>query len=487
MLQLILAFLAITIVSATGYSLVEQFSVQQKVIEQRENARRLDAVAKGIESNLIAIAGMEGAFAPSPSFAYALWSTVPDSIRGIKSSVGGSEFLYCPIGQQLVGNVPSLKAGLGKDEYGIEVLNNAVIRSEFGHSNVSNKNFFGMGVTAFVVAPRKGFSLRCNDINFSVSDNRFSIPNGLVRPIFQNGNIVLGLRPNDTRAIIGNAISIDQALAHWVKFNPQSFEIVISESVAVTNGPIWSAFLAELSSRRSQISFSYSTSNGNPASITFPPSYMNVASNLIIKSDDGILNFAGVNIVVKQGGQVSTQGSVVIVGNPTAPAIAVEQGGRLNSSGSLAMKGIDGTVINGVLSAGDVSLSSADVSSNGQWSMSFVTGGRLSTLNSAIGSSVNSIAGLLSAGAWSIVSDNSSQVRQSASGDCWKSVGTNDVTFAFSNNGIGASSSVTPDSAAPALSDPATPEELILFQEWRREVDGKQRSRQSNNSSFQCV
>lgn len=479
MLQLILAFLAITIVSATGYSLVEQVVVHQKVLEQRENARRLDAVAKSIESNLIAVSGVNGIFAPAPGSVNGIsWSTVPLGIKGITSSASGDPFLYCPVGRRTTnGNAGLPEIDMPSGSYKIEVSGGGVIASDLLSTYSSS------GVVAFVIAFKQGSKPSCGDISFS--GNRFSIPNGIVRPVYDGGSSTIGLKPGDTRAFVGSGVSIDQALAHWVSANPQTFDIVVSGDVVISDANVWSNFLSEISSRRSQLSFS--APSGSNASITFPSSYINISSNLLIRSNGGTLTFSGANLVIKQGGQLSTQGSVAIIGNSAAPAIAVEQGGRLNSSGSLAMTGLGGTVINGVLSAGDVSLSGADVSSNGQWSMSFATGGRLSTLNSVIGSSANSLASLLSAGAWSIVSDNSSQVRQSASGDCWKSVGSNDVTFAFSNNGVGASSSVMADNAAPTLSDPATPEELILFQEWRREVDGKQRSRQSNNSNFQCV
>lgn len=498
MLQILLAFLAISIVSVTGYGLMEQLSLQQIMMDQRENARRLDVAADAVAGRLISVAGEPGVFAPAPSLASTGWSALPTELGGIKATVDGIPFLYCPIAPR----TPAAGSGSVKSpdgsSYGIEVKGGAVVGSELGNS-IALSGVLGSAYhpLALIIAAGRGVQTppKCTDVQ--ERNGRPFVTGGLVKVVSRPGDVQgqgtiaassseIYVSPsgggNGTQS---DPASIDDALKQWVNNHPSSMTIHVIGNVTVQNAGVWSAFAGSFSNSASRL-----TIDGADASITAPAGPLGVSANFSMSGGTGGLTLLGPTLVVNQGDEFSTQGSVVLsavsASGTGESGLYVQQGGRLNvSNGVLRVAGAN----SGVESSGDVAITSGTIFGSGAWSLALTNGGRLLASSASIGdpSGRNGTAGLAVAGAWSVSSDAASRVIAGGSGTCWSTLDASDTTFSYSANGAGARSPVLADPSPPAMTDANDPAQVEAYQAYRRDVDARQRARQTNHSNFQCI
>lgn len=512
MLQILLAFLAISIVSVTGYGLMEQLSLQQIMMDQRENARRLDVAAEAVAGSLVKVAGMPGVYAPVPAVAAGGWSTLPASLGGIKATVDNVPFLYCPIAPNAATSSGNSVAAPG-ESYAIDVKGDAVV----GSSLAFNSGLANFQPVAFIIAAGRGHSEPPKCSSIGVRNNRPFINGGLVKVVSAPGAIQgLGTVSGSSSEIFvtqngtgkgtaNDPASINDALRQWLGVRPSAMTIHISNGSTVTvDAGLWGQFAASLSGSASRLTF-----DGNGVTVVAPSGSVTVPANFSMSGagTDGI-TLIGPTLIVEQGGQFNAQGRVNLapLGGVGSSALYVRQGGRLNIAGGLFMKRsvFDGVnfvfyPVNGVEVAGDISISGSvsqpsAVASSGEWSIGLSNGGRLSSSLSIIGDTGarNTMAGLVVSGAWSVSSDASSQVvatDPSNGSNCWlAATGSNDATFSYSGNGLGSRSAVGPMSrVSPGLADPSDPVQVEDYQDYRREVDGRQRALQTNHSNFQCI
>lgn len=486
MLQILLAFLAISIVSVTGYSLVEQLSLQQIMVDQRENARRLDVAADAIAGNLVAVPGLDGVFAPAPTNAPSSWSQLPASVGGINSTIAGVPFLYCPLGAS-TGTPNGTVNFADSSSYDIEVKAGVVVASNLPVIAA----IADFKPIAFIVAAGRDQTAppSCEDI--IVRNNRPFVPGGLVKVVSRpSGALGEGSLATSTTDFYvsaagggsgraGAPTSLNDALAHWAKFRPSAMTIHLTENVTASD-PAWSLFVAQLSSSPSRL-----TIEGSGFSLSAPSGDVQSPATLSLSN----ISVVGPRFIVNQGDEVNVQGTVSLAPSTGGSGMLVEQGGRLNVANGALL--IGGSATNGVESAGDVILTSAAIAagSGRDWSLGLSGGGRLWAKSGIIGSTSarTNTGGLAVAGAWSVTSDTASQVAAGTNGSCWQALSANDATFAHSLNGVGAVSSVTSDPANPGLADPSDPAQVEAYQQYRREVDERQRARQTNHSNFICV
>jgi hypothetical protein len=497
-LQILLAFLAISIVSVTGYGLIEQLSLQQIMLDQRENARRLDVAAEAIQARLVTIPGYDGVYAPAPYNASSGWSYLPVGIGGIKTTTDAVPFLYCPIAPTAGNGTDQVKMSDGSS-YGIEVKAGVVVGSELGSSSMPLKSTMAAyQPAAYIIAANRGGTQppKCSDV--SERNGRPFVNGGYVRvvgrPSAQQVAGTIAASASDvyvSSAGTGNgrferdATSFDDALRQWIKFRPaaMTIHIIPGESVTVTDAALWNTFAGSLASSPSRLVI-----EGNGASISAPAGQVGISANLALSGGDNGMTLSGPTLIVQQGDELNTRGNVLLNPATGGSGVYVQQGGRLNvSNGTLR---IGGAAANGVESAGDVAISGGAIAASGKsWSLGLTNGGRLSANSSTIGdvSQRNQTAGLAVAGTWSVSSDAASRVAAAGNGICWATLDGNDATFSFSDNGAGASSAVRADPIYPGTIDPSSQEEVEAYQAYRREIDGRQRARQTNHSNFTCV
>ena len=78
MLQIVLAIIGLSVVSAIGFITIEQFSIMNRMQEQRENTRRLDIAAEGLQGTLGRLPGIDTLVAPAPGTGDGIsWSVMP--------------------------------------------------------------------------------------------------------------------------------------------------------------------------------------------------------------------------------------------------------------------------------------------------------------------------------------------------------------------------------------------------------------------------
>lgn len=485
MLQILLAFLAISIVSITGYGLVEQLSLQQIMVDQRENARRLDVAADAIAGNLVAVPGLDGVYAPAPDNS-SDWSRLPASAGGINSTVAGIPFLYCPL-SSVAGTPNSAVNFADSSSYDIEVKAGVVV----GSNLTINAAIADFKPVAFIIAAGRDQAAPPSCGNIELRGGRPFVSGGLVKVVSRpSGALGEGSLATSTTDFyvhasgsgsgrMGTPTSIDDALAHWTKFRPSSMTIHLTSDVTASNAA-WAAFASQLASSPSRL-----TIEGNGFTFSAPSGAVGSPATLSLTN----VSMAGPTFVVNQGDEVNVQGTVTLAPSTGGSGMLVEQGGRLNIANGALL--IGGSATNGVEAAGDVIISNAAIAagSGRDWSLGLSDGGRLWSKAGVIGSSSSrtNLGGLAVAGAWSVTSDAASQVAAGLNGSCWQALSANDATFTHSLNGVGAVSSVTSDPANPGLADPSDPAQVEAYQQYRREVDERQRARQTNHSNFTCV
>ena len=499
MLQILLAFLAISIISVSGYGLVEQLGLQQVMVDQRENMRRLDVAADAIQARLVSMPGREGVFAPAPLELSSGWSSMPAGLGGINATVDGVPFLYCPV-SPVDGTGAGRVSSPDGSSYGVDIQGGVVVASHLTAGDASGQQQLDAVVgsyrpVAFIVAAGRSRSTPPSCGAIRTRNGRPFVVGGLVKIVANPLNPGLaggvGTIAASTSDIYvspdgggsgrqGDPASLDDALSHWVKFRPAEMAIHLTGDVSVRNAGVWNSFVVAMGASSGRL-----TIDGAGHSVSAPPTQVSTPGTLTLSS----VSLVGPTLVVSEGDQLSTVGDVGLVPGGAGSTLYVQPGARLNvGNGTLRMSGASN---GGVESAGEVVVTGGSIVGVGKaWSIALTNGGRLSSVRATIGdaSQRNSVAGLMVAGASSVTTDNASSVVAAASGQCWSSFSETDVTFRYSDNGPGSSSAVGVDPGSPPLAgSPPTDAEVQAYQEYRRQVDGRQRARQTNHSSFRCI
>lgn len=492
MLQILLAFLAISIVSVTGYGLIEQLSLQQIMVDQRENMRRLDVAADAIQGKLVTMPGVDGVFAPAPLNQSSGWSYMPAGLGGINSTVDGTPFVYCPVAPVAGVNTDTVKSP-GGETYGIQVKSGVVVASDFGNvaSTPFNAGLSAYRPVAFIIAAARGSSSPPNCSGISERNGRPFVAGGLVkivsRPAGAAGAGTIAASSSDIyvggsstgSGRLNDPASIDDALLQWANLRPVSMTIHLVSDVTVSDVNAWQRFASTLGASASRLSI-----DGAGHSIAAPGGQIRTSSVLTLAS----VGLVGPTIVVDSGDLLNVQGDVSLLPSVVGSGLYVQQGGRLNVSGGVLRLG--GAATNGVEASGDVVVTSGGIASGGatQWSVGLAGGSRLWSVASTIGdtSDRSGLGGIAVSGTSSVTSDTSSVIAASRGNVCWATLDATDATFSQSLNGGGARSSVIPDPVNPGLSDPNNPQMVDAYQQYRRDVDARQHARQTNHSNFLC-
>lgn len=489
MLQILLAFLAISIISTAGYGLVEQLSLQQIMTDQRENIRRLDVAADAIQARLVTMPGVEGVFAPAPVTTSSGWSYMPAGLGGINTNVDGVQFQYCPYAPANGTSNAQVRYADGTT-YGIQVKSGVVVSSDFGALPAGMSAYRPV---AFIIAANKGVPSppKCSDIRERVG--RPYVQGGLVKVISSpvNTSSSVGTIASSTSDLYvsdsGNGsgrqndpASLDDALLQWAEFKPAQMTIHLTGNATAT-ASVWSRFALAMAASSGRL-----TIDGAGFSISAPTGQVEVSGVLSLLN----VGVSGPTFIVTEGRTMNTRGDVLLQPGLGESGLYVMTGGRLNVTGGALV--IGGSAENGVEASGDVVMSAAAIAGNGKtWSLGIGRGGRLWSTNSRIGNTAarNTQSGLVVSGTTSIVSDAGSSVVAASSGNCWISTSANDATYssATNANGQGSSSAVYPNPVDPGLADPSDPAQVAAYQAYRAAVDARLRARQTNNSNFTCL
>lgn len=342
MLQIILAFLAISIVSVTGYSLMEQISLQQIMLDQRENGRRLDVAAEALQASIVSMgASGTGSFAPAPSFSGGM-SQMPASVGGINRSINNVPFRYCPVvvtpsgAAVLQGETSGSSVALKTGSYDLQVNGSGLVT---GASLSIPAEIAAFRPVAFIIsAGRDGAPSFCDEISIA-QNGRARVPSGLVRIVSQpsvadvagaagqsisnlyvsNGATGSGRSPNDPA-------SIQSAMRYWSSGRPSSLTIHVADAVSAS-GSDWDMFNAALAGNGGSLAI---IGEASGASISGGP-----ASPLVAPGNLSLQNIGLPNVSIRLGAQssLSLSGSIALGQN----AIFSSGGRRVSGSANISV------------------------------------------------------------------------------------------------------------------------------------------------------
>lgn len=475
MVQVVIAVLAITFAGVSGWILVEQTMLHEVASNQRENSRRLDLAADAVTGALGSVPGSEGLYAPLGS-AGADWQELPANLGAVNETVAGIPFLYCPLGS--ANSAGSVEVGFAGDEsYTAETEAGFVVADDLSLGSGYSRS----AVAAFVVGAGRQVSAPppCSSIQYL--NGNFTVPDGIVRVVGRpQGRVTAETEKRPTEFYVsatsvdgngrsaGSPVSIDKALEHWLTFRPTSMTLNIV-GTATPSASVWSAFAPALAG--SDAEFTVRSESGGvlvtPAG-QFPVTRDTTLSNVSI---------SGSFPYVSGGDQLTINGNVSIApatGTPQSPAVYVDAGGRLAVSDSMLTIRAPGAA--GIVSFGDVTVVRSNLLPvNGTGTVaSLLSGSRLLAQSAAFGGSAArpGIAAIYANGAWGFSADATS-IAYGAAGNCWQSEAgvPGDFTFAYSSNGVGAVSTVTPDPAGAS----------------EEELDARRKARSINQSAMTCA
>lgn len=345
MLQILLAFLAISIVSVTGYGLMEQLSLQQIMLDQRENARRLDVAAEAIQSSIVGMgASGTGAFAPQPVLV-AGFSQMPASIGGINRSVGNVPFRYCPVvvgangAAFLQGSAtPGASIALRNGSYSFQVNGSGLVT---GASLSIPADVAAFHPVAFIISAGRGDSAPpfCDEV--VIANGRPRVPGGLVRIVSQpsstdvagasgraianlyvaNGASGTGRSPNDPT-------SIQNAFRYWSESRPSSLTIHVSGAVSASTGD-WNALGNALAGNGGSLAIVGDAANSGISGAPSQP--------LVVPAELSLRNILlpGVALRLESQSSLSLNGSIELAPN----AILSSGGRRVSGTAAIALSG----------------------------------------------------------------------------------------------------------------------------------------------------
>lgn len=446
MLQIILAVLAISIVSFSGFAMVQQWSLQNDMQDVRENSRRLDLAARAIGGKLIWEDGK--VLAP-------YGETVSDVVAGsvmIYQTVKGKPFRFCPIGPE---------AGI----FNTTTNNETVLTSPDIHSSLSTSSaraqFAGIIIAGGV---RGGDAPACSEAQFS--GGKVVVMGGLARGIPRVGpdSLAEAAQYSSLERTVSTDAELQDALDMWFTRQPKAMTINLTSSVSyvIDEGFLERGSLPEGTERDGRLTIkgngasilSASASGGYVAfdphgdvtllNVSMPNTTLTLGSHneaivgATIKSisiDNGskasLLSGASILAGIGVGGELAiANASSVAISNSGGAAIDVGVTGRVSISGSYV--NLDGNYY-GVANTGNLRIASSSVTFSGSVSqgLAIAHGGTLTMSGGTLGAA--GVAAVFADQA-ALVSGTGTDVAKNASNICWASASSPaDFAFAYSD------------------------------------------------------
>ena len=512
MLQIVLAIIGLSVVSAIGFITIEQFSIMNRMQEQRENTRRLDIAAEGLQGALGRLPGIDTLVAPAPGTGTgATWSVMPDDAGAMNMTVSGVPFLYCPVAtlsseelDSISGkNVSSIQ--MPSSNYAIQTAGRYVV----GSSLAMDAQLEAYAPVAFIVAAGTLAEEPgdCSDI--TVQNGKVVIPGGQVRVVSMPTGVASTGTGAEASAEIwveaggagngtqGSPTSINSALEHFVRYKPGSMTIHVTGLNTVSQAA-WPRFRDASKSSSSKLRI---VGHNDSGVIDFEVSdQWDVPSSTFLEN----ITIKGPQVVAGTGDTIFNLGRVGYVAyGGVSDAIVVAVGGRFVADNAIVA--VSNPNQRGIISLGDVEFRSSQFVPVGNLSRftSIGPGSSLSLVGSTMGglSARSSAAPIYSygSGADFISSDSTSSVFAGLDGRCWASDNpSQDMMFKWS--GVPGSSAHSGQRSAvvsedfytrpvmpPVGSDPAVmadyDEDLRLYYEGYNE---RVRARRVNGSNFVC-
>mgnify|MGYP001342694545 CR=1 FL=1 len=510
MLQIVLAIIGLSVVSAIGFITIEQFSIMNRMQEQRENTRRLDIAVEGLQGALGRLPGIDTLVAPSPGTGTGVsWSVMPDDAGAMNMTVSGVPFLYCPVAtlsseelDSISGkNVSSIQ--MPSSNYAIQTAGRYVV----GSSLAMDAQLEAYAPVAFIVAAGTLAEEPgdCSDI--TVQNGKVVIPGGQVRVVSMPTGVASTGTGAEASAEIwtvengagngtqGSPASLNSALEHFVRYKPGSMTIhVVGENFV--SPTTWSRFAQASASSSSKLRIvghdggivDFGTSGRwDVPSSTFLENVTIKGPRVVAGTGDTIFNLQSVGYVTYSGENA---------------AIEVGIGGRFVADNATVAVSNPGQT--GVISLGDVEFrNSSLVPVGGLYRLASIgPGSSLSLVQSILGGSGarTTVAPIYSygSGADFISSDVNSSVFAGSDGLCWNSASPDDMMFTWSGvpgssshsgqrSAVVAESAYTRPAMPPAGSDAtvmaAYDAQLAAYYEGYNE---RVRARRVNGSNFAC-
>lgn len=504
MLQIVLAVIGMSVVGLVGFVTLEQFSMQQRMQDQRENIRRLDLAAEGLQQALGRLPGVDTLVAPAAaSSADVSWSVLPASIGALNRTTRGVPFLYCPVSSLSGSELASLQSSsddvvsLPNGDYSVKESGGFVVSSSLAIDN-DVRNI--MKPLAFIVsAGTVGDSPpSCSTITLS-SNGKAVVSGGIVRVVsmpVQTGAAGVGMGTSaefwvsPTGSGNGRSVSspssINAALEHFSKFAPDNMTVHFQGTVKVSPD-VWNRFRNASRSSGSKLRLI-----GEGSAVL--DAGLGIAQDWDIPSETFLENVTISGPLVTVG-----VGDKLFIGNSVAFQV---EGGRyvtlfVNAGGSIAARGASIYMGNpgqyGIINYGSVDLRNSLLRSGVGTMKSMIwniDGGSLNVSSSTIGSSdLRTTEGtILSEKARFISSDGSSSAYASQSNSCWWS-GTEDYAFrtdlGYVLNGAGnGTSAILPETNFPQPAADASAAEIQAYQDG---LSIRTRGRRANSSAISCL
>lgn len=527
MLNLLLSILTIAMASVMGFTLITQIELQNAAQDMRENERRLDAAADALTSRLGRLPNIDRLLAPEPNTSSA-WATLPASISGVNSTVGGIPFLYCPLGYEYNDKYAFGQTSLTV-KTGSTLWSNYTVWTRGGYVTDSNLKIdselrWKRPVAILVAAGRKGSTPpRCEKVK--MVNGRPVVEGGLARVIFdhRDANLYRGVSDphnyhydynnypaeymysnlgQSTGAefyvanngsgdglSIDSPTSLDAALSHFMTYKPVSMSIKIIGSVSIQSGYYsnWWFFIQYYSKdSTSRLKISGVLSEGAP----LPKIITSDASvPWEIPADTSIENVAFSNMlfIVGNGDRLRLSGKFengaqgVQIGFPAVDQNMIEvlEGGQLKiSQADMQVIGRNKRVI---FNRGSVSIESSiitswsifgawlDLGPNSMLSMNYSEFKGMSPDNAAI----------FDQGAH-IVTGANVQIKGPWGGGCWRRFSDSNLAFKYTPGNISRvrlESTVTPPGAGATAAEIAT---------YNQQFAERRKARLINSSTYQC-
>lgn len=514
MLQILLAVIGLTLVSALGLITVQQFALQARIQDQVENIRRLDIAAASLQGSLGKVAGINVLLAPAPRIIDDGYAILPAGIGAINQTVAGVPFLYCPVGKAITdaerNSISGVSAGnvqMNENFYPITLAQNFVIDDGLTFTDTARQpNIAGERIVAFIVAAgtRGTAPIDCN--NIYVVDGKPVVSGGIVRAVSAPNDVTennaasidfwVAPNGNGTGRTQNSPTSIDVALNYFVNNNPSQMTLNVI-GVNTVSQPVWARFSDSSTvsgatlriigiSDTPTLNLTAATAWNIPASTVIQQ--MNIVGpTLIIGPGDTLTNSFNVSYTTTTG-----SGSSIL----TLPGGKFVAGGRPGSSESISFStNLSQAGFAGIINRGTVEVSSVNLIYGGNVSVGLVAGtGSVTQMStSSIGSPTRTASTpiLVENDVSAIRSDDLSAVTASSAGFCMLPTNNTNPATRWSQlieataggSQVGQRSAIVGESAYARPADDSDPAVLEAYQ---NDFNGRLIGRRLNSSNFIC-
>jgi hypothetical protein len=468
MLNVILGLLMVSLVSASGFMLINNMSLTAAVSDMHENARRLDIAADAVTARLGVPAGQNQGMLFAPAPADGTTDVLPSTVAGVHATVGGIPFRYCAYAPAAGGFAVSggyvVSAPAPKDDQVAQFRPAAIVIAAGLHASQ---------------APS------CDSVH--VVNGRLAVDGGLVRMVsFVKGvtdaqltdgsSFEMWVSPgaNDTGSDAAHPASLAKAMDVWKGKLPKSMVIHVPGGAVFADPDLGGAFSMPSQPagtiRSSKLSIVADGAGGTiiSANATFDP--QGALALVGVSMPQTVIHLGSHNAASIQGGQVAgvdveagssiafngavtvqgggvvvagdatVQNGLAVIGSSSSDLIQVPAGGRLILSGAtLSLKNGQ----SGIALAGDLAGSGTIVGAGVREEIRLVDGGRMA-LDGSVGGAASGYAVL---GDGMPASLGGALTVASGGSGCW----AGDV-FAFSTTA--SSRTVVPEQVAPPAPGP---------------------------------